>query len=114
MRGFIDKALFFIGWLLSPLTPWNDVVVNIPIAYICAVISTRIFRVDFLLAMVISYWATNLIGLLLMYISGKNIIKDIKGDPHKRLIKLIASCLIYTVILVLLYKVGMGRGIIAK
>jgi len=32
------RAVFLIvvGWILSPLTFWNDAVVNIPITYLCA------------------------------------------------------------------------------
>lgn len=102
---FFKRLVFFVGWMLSPFTFWNDAFVNIPLAYLCANIFVRIWRSDFLIAMVAFYWISNGLGILMMYISGKSIFTD-KGSVVRELFKLVITLAIYSMALVLLYKAG--------
>lgn len=56
-----------VGYMLSPLSWWNDVYVNVPIAYAFAwgvhLIDKRLFGPS----LVLFYWITNLAGLLLLH-----------------------------------------------
>ena len=56
-----------IGYLLSPLSWWNDLYLNVPIAYLLAwpigLMDKRLFGPF----MIFFYWGTNLIGLLLLH-----------------------------------------------
>jgi len=61
------SVLFIIGYMLSPLSWWNDIFVNIPLAYVFALPFGFISRNLFLPAMVVGYWITNIIGLALMH-----------------------------------------------
>lgn len=56
-----------IGYMLSPLSWWNDLFVNLPIAYGVAVLFSSIDKRLFMPAMIGGYWATNVLGLLLMH-----------------------------------------------
>jgi hypothetical protein len=64
MGGWI---LTVVGFILSPLSWWNDLLVNIPLAYLFAwpvgLINERLF----IPALVVGYWMTNVAGLLLMH-----------------------------------------------
>lgn len=105
MQKFFYKIIFFIGWVLSPFTFWNDVIINIPIAYLCASLFVRFIPVKFLILVMIFYWLSNGLGLLLMYMSGKQIIA--KGEGWVReILKLILTIVIYSIILILLDKLA--------
>lgn len=58
--------LFILGYALSPLTWWNDIFFNLPIAYAFGYIFGLINRSFFLPATIIAYWLTNLLGFILM------------------------------------------------
>ena len=110
MAKFFSRIIFFIGWLLSPFTFWNDVFVNIPISYICANLLSRIIRVDFLLLVLVAYWLSNAVGVLMMYASGKAIIRD-KRALMRELAVFLATIALYSAILILLNKAGVLRPV---
>lgn len=59
-------ALFTVGFLLSPLTPWNDAWVNIPLSVLFAPAVQAVARVGLLPALLLSYLFTNVLGIVLM------------------------------------------------
>ena len=97
---FLNRLLFFVGWLLSPFTAWNDVFINIPLAYLAASLFFKLFPVNFAVLVIVFYWLSNGLGMLLMYAAGRNVIKE------KRLSfrSVLATLLIYSIILFLLDK----------
>ena len=56
-----------IGFILSPLSWWNDLFVNIPIAYVFGFLFGLISKSLFLPFMIIGYWITNILGVILMH-----------------------------------------------
>ena len=110
MSTFIKNAVFFIGWMLSPLTFWNDAFVNIPIAYLLASLVVRFIKADFLFLVLVFYWLSNGSGILMMYLSGKSIIQD-KNSRLKALVTLLITVLIYSSIIIILNKTGILKPI---
>lgn len=55
------------GYLLSPLSWWNDLFVNIPIAYLFAFGFGIIHKSLFVPMLIIGYWITNVAGFMLMH-----------------------------------------------
>ncbi len=99
-----------IGFLLSPLSWWNDLIFNIPLAYIFASVF-GIFSKKLMLPMfILGYWLTNIAGLLMMHTGMKKIfIKDVLKDERstkKEIIKNLIISLIYTGIISLLFLSG--------
>ena len=92
--------MFFIGWLLSPLTTWNDFFINIPLSYVLANVFNRLFPCNFLIAVLIFYWLTNALGLAMMYLSGRELFRD-KERVHIELLKLFATVIVYSIALTL-------------
>ncbi|MBF0252446.1 MAG: hypothetical protein HQL29_01385 [Candidatus Omnitrophica bacterium] len=103
-QGFVIRTfrymgagiIFFIGFLLSPVTWWNDLVVNLPIAWIIAsLFPPALFKVLF----VFSYWVTNILGLLMMHYS-RNITKNslVVKMTGKDILKFLIVTTIYTAI----------------
>ena len=105
MKPFIRNTVFFIGWVLSPLTFWNDAFVNIPLSYLLASLLVKLINVNFLWLILASYWLTNVLGLYLMYALGKGIVKSKEGII-KELLSLVVTTAVYSLILVALTKLN--------
>jgi hypothetical protein len=65
-RGWYS-LLAILGYLLSPLSWWNDLVVNIPLAYVAAWPVSLINERLFFPAVILAYWLTNLLGFILLH-----------------------------------------------
>lgn len=88
-----------IGYLLSPLSFWNDMFINIPIAYASAIPFGLISKAFFAPAMVAIYWITNIAGFIIMHkAAGKMIGKEKYGK--KQFAKDTAISIAYTLIMV--------------
>ena len=110
MSTFTKNAVFFIGWMLSPLTFWNDVFVNIPISYLSASLAARFIKADFLFLVLIFYWLSNGAGIIMMFLSGKSIMQD-KSNRLHALATLLITILIYSIIIIILNRTGVLRPI---
>jgi len=97
-------ALGFIGFILSPLSWWNDIFINIPLAYGFAWsigkfldIFLDVHRYLFAALFITGYFLTNLLGFLLIHYSltPANAKKD-------SVLKQILISLLYTLLIVIL------------
>lgn len=79
MKKLSKALLFFIGWVLSPFTWWNDAFVNIPLSYLLANLLFVLTRLSFKWLVIGSYWFTNALGIILMYFGGKHLILSSKN-----------------------------------
>lgn len=97
-----------IGFILSPLSWWNDFVVNFPLSYIIALPFGLINEGLFLPSFIAAYWLTNILGLLLLHNGSKKILKP--EEEVKSFRKDLKSTLfwssIYTVVIMILILSG--------
>ncbi|MFA5142969.1 MAG: hypothetical protein WC522_02210 [Candidatus Omnitrophota bacterium] len=110
MKSFIKRLIFFAGWLLSPFTFWNDIFINIPISYLCASLFVRVFKADFLFMTLVFYWLSNLLGVLMMYTAGKDVLKAKK--VARELIIFLAAVVLYSLILIILGRIGILKPVL--
>jgi len=104
---FQGGALFVIGYLLSPLSFWNDLFFNIPIAYGVGFLFGLISSKLFLPVMIAAYWLTNLAGFLMMHYGALRAFDKLdKRKRTKRLIINLIASLVYTGALVAAVKLG--------
>ncbi len=95
------------GYLLSPLSWWNDIFLNIPLAYGFAYLFGLISRDLFFPMMVLGYWLTNIAGLMLMHYGVKGLIKkNQKRYSRADLVKDIAFSLLYTLVITIFISLG--------
>ncbi len=80
MRRSLTAAFFVIGWILSPLTWWNDAFVNLPLSYLLASAIWYFIPVSFFWLVLGSYLLTNIVGLAFVYAMGKDLLKN---SPNK-------------------------------
>ncbi|MCW8853201.1 MAG: hypothetical protein OQK72_00750 [Gammaproteobacteria bacterium] len=71
---FTNALLLGTGFILSPLSWWNDAVINLPLAYLFSLPFSMINEQWFLISFVLGYWLTNLLGFLMLHWGGTGII----------------------------------------
>jgi len=103
-----------VGYILSPLSWWNDLVINIPLAYAFAFPFGLISRSLFLPMMIFGYWITNVVGFMLMHYGVTDLVKkkenqntkEKRNYNRKDLMKDIAFSILYTLVVVIFVKLG--------
>ena len=93
-----------IGFLLSPMSWWNDLFFNLPVAYgfgyLCSFLSPNLL----LPCSILGYWLSNIAGILLMQIG---LVDVVQGEPKehnlkKELLMGLASSTVYTLVIMVL------------
>jgi len=93
--------LIFLGFWLSPLSPWNDLFTNIPLAYVFAFIVSFGFDALFLPSFIAGYWLSNILGFILMHYGYVHITKS--GYSFKKHYKsYVLATTLYTLLIVVL------------
>ena len=93
-----------LGYLLSPLCWWNDLLFNLPIAYgfgyLCSLLSPKLL----LPCSIIGYWLSNIVGILLMQFGSKDIFQKEPQEHNlkKELFTGLISSTAYTILIILL------------
>jgi hypothetical protein len=111
-RRLSGGVLAFIGFLLSPLSWWNDLFVNIPLALGAAWGVALLWPAAFDAAFIAAYWLTNVLGVVLLSRGAKEMLA---GKPslysRRELLKDLAIALLYTALIVALLKLGWLRPV---
>ena len=103
MRGSI---LGVIGFLLSPLSWWNDAFINVPLALAFAWLVGLAYKPAFEPAVVVGYWLTNIACLMLMQKGFATVTGNEAKQPYswRRFGKDLGVSLAYTLVILLLIK----------
>ncbi len=78
-RKVTGGALAFIGFMLSPLSWWNDLFVNVPLALAFAWLVSWFYKPAFAASLVVGYWLTNVLGFILMHKGAQQMISEKAG-----------------------------------
>jgi hypothetical protein len=97
----------FIGFMLSPLSWWNDAFVNLPLALVFAWIIALFYPKAFGASVVLGYWITNVLGFILLHKGGAKILSEV-DTPYswKALARDLVVSLLYTLLIVALVRWG--------
>jgi hypothetical protein len=96
--------LLVLGFLLSPLSFWNDLFFNLPIAYGFGYICSW-FNPDLLLPCAIAgYWISNILGILLMQVGAVDVFQEQPKERNlkKELLMGLVSSAVYTLVILAL------------
>lgn len=101
-----------VGFMLSPLSWWNDLIVNVPLAVGFAWLVTLVRPEWFKPAVVAGYWLTNVLGLVLLQ-KGLKTAAGKESTPYTRreLIKDLGIALLYTALILGLAHIGVLQPI---
>src|SRR5262245_43959925 len=106
-RKVSGGLLAVIGYMLSPLSWWNDMFVNVPLALVFAWLVSAFYKPAFSASVVIGYWLTNVAGFILMHKGAQQLLSQEEQKYSRReLLKDIAISLVYTLLIVALLKLG--------
>jgi len=99
LRGAILLAL---GFMLSPLSWWNDLFFNLPIAYGFGYLCS-LWQPQWLLGgTIVGYWLSNLMGIVMMQFGATDVVE--KGEQPRNvkrdLLIGLASSTAYTLVIV--------------
>lgn len=107
VRRSLGAIIATIGFLLSPLSWWNDLLVNVPLALGFAWAISWFWPPAFATSFVLGYWLTNVAGLMLMQWGGASLFRK-EGSVYskKKLLWDLFMALLYTALIVLLVNLG--------
>ncbi len=95
--------LMLVGYLLSPLCWWNDLIINLPVAYgfgyLCRLISADFF----LPGAIAGYWLSNLVGIVMMQFGAIDVLQNQSKERNfaRELLTGVATSTVYTLVIVL-------------
>ena len=96
-----------VGYVLSPLSFWNDLFVNIPLAYAFGFVFGLVNQSLFLPMMIVGYWITNIAGMILLHRGAVDAVsKEKKKHTRRDLIKDLGISVAYTALIVGLAAAG--------
>jgi hypothetical protein len=118
-RKVTGGVLGVIGFMLSPLSWWNDAVVNLPLALIFASLVGLVYRPAaepdsnvFNSSVILGYWLTNVLGFILMHKGAQKVLSEQEKKYSRRaLLRDTGISVLYTVLIVLLVKTGILKPI---
>jgi hypothetical protein len=111
-RKATGGVLAFIGYMLSPLSWWNDAFVNVPLALAFAWIVALFYKPAFEASWIIGYWLTNVLGFVLMHKGAQRMVrKEDKKYTWRDGLRDVGISLLYTGLIVVLLKLGIVKPI---
>jgi hypothetical protein len=104
-RKGLGAVVAVIGFLLSPLSWWNDLFVNVPLALAFAWVVSCFHRGAFTGSFVLGYWLTNVLGLVLMQRGAETAFSGkLKAYGARQIARDLIIALLYTALILLLVK----------
>lgn len=101
--------LLGLGWLLSPMCWWNDLVFNLPLAYGVGWLVKQIHPQWFAGGLIAGYWLSNVVGIVLMQTSALEVFHDPdqpQASLRRELLWGLATSSVYTVVVYVLIHWG--------
>ena len=111
-RKITGGLLAGVGYMLSPLSWWNDLFVNVPLALVFAWLVSFFYQPAFQACLVIGYWLTNVLGFILMHKGAQRILTE-KGRNYslRDLLRDVGISLLYTGLIIALLRLGILKPI---
>jgi hypothetical protein len=102
-------VLLAVGWLLSPLCWWNDLVINLPLAWGFARVLQLWHPEWFSAGLVIGYWLSNVVGVVLMQCGALTVFQSEETEQNRKrdLLISLGTSTLYTVAIMVLVKTGL-------
>ncbi len=111
LRGLLRKGAagvcVFVGYLLSPLSWWNDLFVNIPLAALLAWPVRWVAPRWYVAAFVAAYWLTNIAGAEMLSHGLRRLVAgDAPARPPRaaRRWRALLTSLFYTLVILLIWR----------
>jgi hypothetical protein len=104
-RKIQGGVMGFIGFMLSPLSWWNDLFVNVPLAVGFGWTVSLLYRPAFEPAVILGYWITNVLGFVLMQKGAQKVLAaEAKAYSRRDFLRDAGISLFYTLLILALVK----------
>ncbi len=111
-RKITGGVLAVVGYMLSPLSWWNDLFVNVPLALVFAWTVSFFYPPAFKPCLVVGYWLTNVLGFVLMHKGAQQVLaKEARKYSRRDLLRDVGISLLYTGLIVALVKMGILKPV---
>jgi len=111
-RRVVGSVVALVGYMLSPLSWWNDLFVNVPLALVFAWVVSLFYKPAFTSSLVLGYWLTNVLGFILLHKGTQQALLTEPGKYSRRdLLRDVGISLVYTVVIVALVKFGVLKPV---
>jgi hypothetical protein len=111
-RKVTGGILAAIGFMLSPLSWWNDLFVNVPLALVFAWVVSLAYRPAFEPSLIVGYWLTNVLGLVLMHKGAQKVLAaEDRKYTRRDLLRDVGISLLYTGLILVLLWLGILKPI---
>ncbi len=111
-RRAVGAVIAFVGYLLSPLSWWNDAFINLPIAWLVASGAKLLKPGLYEPVLYAAYWATNALGFVLMHAGVAMNVSKPKPFTWKTLAGQLLVTLAYTALIVILVRAGVLKPLL--
>ncbi|MBW4471456.1 MAG: hypothetical protein KME45_13775 [Stenomitos rutilans HA7619-LM2] len=104
LRKLRGSFLVGLGYLLSPLCWWNDLIFNLPVAWGVGYVLSLLSPTYFLPGTIVGYWLSNLVGILLMQFGAVDVLQNSTSDRSlvKELLIGVGTSTAYTLVVLVL------------
>lgn len=101
LRGGLLLAL---GFMLSPLCWWNDLIINLPLAYGVGYLCNWLIKGWLMPGAIAGYWLSNVVGIVLMQVGSRQVFQasEKTGNFKQALWSGVISSTVFTAIALLL------------
>lgn len=91
-----------VGYLLSPLCWWNDLIFNLPVAYLFGYLCSLLSPDLLMPCSIIGYWLSNLVGILMMQVGAVDVLQGQSQEHNlkKELLTGLVTSTLYTLVIV--------------
>jgi len=111
-RKVAGGFLAVVGFMLSPLSWWNDLFVNVPMALAFAWIVSLIYKPAFEVSLLVGYWLTNVLGFVLLHKGAQKMLSEEERKYSARqFLRDVGISMLYTILILVLIKVGVLKPI---
>jgi hypothetical protein len=113
-RKISGGILTAVGFMLSPLSWWNDLFINVPLALAFAWAISLVYPPAFEASLILGYWLTNVLGFVLMHKGTRQLMSEkdqtsTRGELKRDMLVSLA----YTALILVLIKLGVFKPITA-
>jgi hypothetical protein len=105
-RRALGGIFVTVGYILSPASWWNDAFVNLPVAFGVGWLASKVSEDLFLPVMILAYWSTNILGLLMLHVGLIYILRKETPKLAWSIRRTLFVSTIYTLVVVALVKSG--------
>jgi hypothetical protein len=103
LKKLWNAFIFGLGYMLSPLSWWNDLFFNLPIAYVFGYAVSWAVPGWFIPATIAGYWLSNVLGIVLMQMGALDMFYEQREKSLKRELLIgFGTSTLYTVAIVAL------------